>query len=102
MVVLGVILLCSWPAQAQERSIWPQGQEKPVSLSQVIAPVMIPPEWGTLRDVLPLAGSPTSYALFLEDAGGNIRIVPLHLTLVAGGWQYAVTRDPAVMIKRGP
>jgi len=103
MVVLGLLILSPWSAQAQERSVFSSPpQEKPAPLAQVVAPVILPADWGTLRSTLPLAGDPTSYALFFEDAVGNIRIVPLHLTLVGGGWQYAVTRDPAVIIKRGP
>lgn len=102
VLALGLLLFASWPAQAQERSIWPQGQEKPVPLSEVIVPAQIPPEWGTLRNALPLAGNPAFYALFFEDAGGTIRIVPLHLTFVGGGWQLASTPHPVAVIKRGP
>ena len=67
-----------------------------------VAAVNIPAEWGTLRNALPLAGDPPYYALFFEDAGGNIRIVPLYLTLGAGIWQLSLRRDPVVVIKRGP
>jgi hypothetical protein len=101
-VFLGVSLFAAWPAHAQDRSTWPQIQEKSAPLTQVVAPVTIPAEWGALRDVLPLPGNPGSYAVFLEDSAGNIRIVPLHLTLIGGGWQYTPTRDPAVIIRRGP
>src|SRR5512135_843954 len=91
VLALGLLLLAAWPAQAQERSVWSQEPGRSVSLTEVNVPVEIPPEWGTLRNALPLAGNPAFYALFFEDAGGTIRIVPLHLTFVAGGWQLANT-----------
>jgi len=102
VLALGLLLLPLWPAHAQERSVWPQGPEKPVSLSEVIVPTQIPPEWGTLRNALPLAGNPAFYALFFEDARGTIRVVPLHLTFVAGGWRLADIDVPVGVIKRGP
>jgi hypothetical protein len=102
VLALGLLLLASWPAQAQDRSEWSQGQVRPGSLSEVIAPVTIPVEWGTLRNALPLVGDPAFYALFFEDAAGTIRVVPLHLTLAGGSWQLAITRNPAAVIKRGP
>lgn len=102
MLVLAWVALASWPAQAQERSVWSQGQEKPVSLAEVVVPAQIPPEWGTLRNALPLAGNPAFYALFLEDAGGTIRVVPLHLTFTGGGWQLANMPHPVAVIRRGP
>ena len=102
VLAAGLLLLASCPAQAQDRSEWAQGQVKPGPLLEVIAPVNIPVEWGTLRNALPLAGDPAFYALFFEDAAGTIRIVPLNLTLAGGSWQLAVTRNPAAVIKRGP
>jgi hypothetical protein len=102
VLALGLLLLASWPAQAQERSVWSQEPEKPLSLTEVNVPALIPPEWGTLRNALPLAGNPAFYAPFLEDAGGTIRIVPLHLTFVAGGWQLANTSHSVAVIRRGP
>jgi hypothetical protein len=102
-LAVGVLVLSPWSAQAQERSVFSsQTQEKPGPLSEVVAAVNIPAEWGTLRNALPLAGDPPHHALFFEDAGGNIRIVPLYLTLVAGGWQLSIRRDPVVVIRRGP
>jgi hypothetical protein len=101
-LLLGVSLLAVRPAQAQERSVWSSEKQGPVALAEVVTPVAIPPEWGALRNALPLAGDPAFYALFFEDAGGTIRILPLHLTFVAGGWQLANTRNPVAVIKRGP
>ena len=103
--VLAVVVLVLSPcsAQGQERSVFSsQTMEKPGPLSEVVAAVNIPAEWGTLRNALPLAGDPPYHALFFEDAGGNIRIVPLYLTLGAGTWQLSLRRDPVVVIKRGP
>jgi hypothetical protein len=103
VLALVLLVLSPWSAQAQERSVFSsQTQEKPGPLSEVVAAVNIPAEWGTLRNALPLAGDPPYYALFFEDAGGNIRIVPLYLTLGAGTWQLSLRRDPVVVIKRGP
>ncbi len=102
VLTLGLLLLASWPAQAQDRSFWPQGEDKRVPLSEVIVPAQIPPEWGTLRNALPLAGNPAFYALFFEDARGTIRVVPLHLTLAAGAWRLADMDHPVAVIKRGP
>jgi hypothetical protein len=102
VLVLGILLLASLPIQAQERSGWSQGPEKFVSLSEFIVPAQIPPEWGTLRNALPLAGNPAFYALFFEDARGTIRVVPLHLSLVAGAWRLADIDHPVAVIKRGP
>ncbi len=101
-LLLGVLLFAVRPAQAQERSVWSVEKQGPVSLSEVVVPVTIPQEWGVLRNALPLAGDPAFYALLFEDAGGTIRILPLHLTFVAGGWQLANTRNPVAVIKRGP
>lgn len=82
VLVLALLALSPWSTQAQERSVFSsQTQEKPDPLSEVVAAVNIPAEWGTLRNALPLAGDPPYYTLFFEDAGGNIRIVPLYLTL---------------------
>jgi hypothetical protein len=103
MLVLVLVALSPWSAQAQERSVFSsQTQEKLGPLSEVVAAVSIPAEWGTLRNVLPLAGDPPYYTLFFEDVGGAIRIVPLYLTLGAGTWQLSLRRDPVVVIKRGP
>jgi hypothetical protein len=100
---LVLLTLSPWSVQAQERSVFSsQTQEKPGPLSEVVAAVNIPAEWGTLRNALPLTGDPPYYALFFEDAGGNIRIVPLYLTLGGGTWQLSLRRDPVVVIKRGP
>jgi len=46
----------------------------PVSLTEVNVPAAIPPEWGTLRNALPLAGNPAFYALFFEDAVGSLGV----------------------------
>ena len=102
MLALGFLLLASWPAQAQERSTWSQEPGQRVSLTEVTVPAEIPPEWGTLRNALPLAGNPAFYALFFEDAAGTIRIVPMHLTFVGGGWQLANTTHAVAVIRRGP
>jgi hypothetical protein len=103
VLAVGVLVFSPWSAQAQERSVFSsQSQEKLGPLAEVVAAVNIPAEWGTLRNALPLAGDPPYYALFFEDAGGNIRIVPLYLALVAGSWQLSMRRDPVVVIRRGP
>lgn len=103
VLAAGVLVLAPWSVQAQERSVFSsQTQERLGTLSEVVAAVNIPAEWGTLRNALPLAGDPPYYALFFEDAGGNIRIVPLYLTLGGGSWQLSIRRDPAVVIRRGP
>jgi len=102
VLALGLFVLAAWPAQAQERSVWSQEAQTPVSLTEVNVPAPVPPEWGTLRNALPLAGNPAFYALFFEDAGGTIRIVPLHLTFVGGGWQLANTSHAVAVIRRGP
>ena len=102
MLALGFLLLASWPAQAQERSVWSQEPGQRVSLTEVTVPAEIPPEWGTLRNALPLAGNPAFYALFFEDARGTIRVVPLTLTLVAGAWRLADMDHPVAVIRRGP
>jgi hypothetical protein len=102
-VLVVVLVLAPWSAQAQERSVFSsQTLERPAPLSEVVAAVNIPAEWGTLKNALPLAGDPLYYALFFEDAGGNIRIVPLYLTLGGGTWSLSLRRDPAVVIRRGP
>jgi hypothetical protein len=100
ILALGILLLALWPAQ--ERSGWSQGPEKFVTLSEVIVPAQIPPEWGTLRNALPLAGNPAFYALFFEDTRGTIRVVPLHLTFVAGAWRLADMDHLVAVIKRRP
>ena len=98
-----VLVLSPWSAQAQERSVFSsQTLERPGPLSEVVAAVNIPAEWGTLKNALPLAGDPLYYTLFFEDAGGNIRIVPLYLTLGGGTWSLSLRRDPVLLIKRGP
>jgi hypothetical protein len=103
VLAVGVLVLAPWSVQAQERSVFSsQTQEKLGPLSEVVAAVNIPAEWGTLRNALPLSGDPPYYALFFEDAGGNIRIVPLYLALGGGSWQLSIRRDPAVVIRRGP
>jgi hypothetical protein len=103
MVAVALLILSPWSVRAQERSVWPsQPHEKLGPLAEVVAAVNIPAEWGVLRNALPLTGDPPSYTLFFEDAGGNIRIVPLYLTLAAGSWQLSVRRDPVVVIRRGP
>ncbi len=103
VVVVGLLLLSPWFAQAQERSVFSSPtQEKLGPLSEVVAAVHIPAEWGALRNALPLAGDPPYYALFFEDAGGNIRIVPLYLNLIAGSWNLSIRRDPTVVLRRGP
>jgi hypothetical protein len=103
VLALGLLVLAPWSARAQERSIWTsQTGEKPGPLSEVLAAVTIPAEWGTLSNVLPPTGDPAYYTLFFEDAGGNIRIVPLYLTLGGGTWTLSLRRDPVLLIKRGP
>jgi len=98
-----VLVLSPWWAQAQERSVFSsQTLERPGPLSEVVAAVNIPTEWGTLKNALPLAGDPLYYTLFFEDAGGNGRIVPLYLTLGGGTWSLSLRRDPVLLIKRGP
>jgi hypothetical protein len=100
---LGLLLLFPWLTQAQEKSSWSAGDPgKPASLAEVVAAVNLPAEWGTLRAVLPQTGDPPYYPLFFEDAGGNIRIVPLYLNLVSGSWYLSVKRDPVAVIRRGP
>ncbi len=90
---LGLMCLLTVSSQAQETAFRPAEQ---------VAPVNIPAEWGALRSVLPLTGNPSYYSLVFEDAGGNIRIVPVYLNLVGGTWYLTNKRDPAVVIKRGP
>jgi hypothetical protein len=93
LFVLGLACLLPGSSQAQETPFRPPEQ---------VAPVVIPAEWGTLRNVLPLSGNPSYYSLVFEDSGGNIRIVPLYLNLVGGTWYLTNKRDPAVIIKRAP
>ena len=102
VLALGLLVLGPWSAQAQDRSFWTSTAAKPGPLSEVIAGVTIPAEWGALGNVLPLTGDPAYYTLFFEDAEGNIRIVPLYLTLGGGTWQLSLRRDPVLLIKRGP
>ncbi len=79
-----------------------QAQETLFRLPEQVTPVYIPAEWGTLRSVLPLTGNPSYYPFVFEDAGGNIRIVPVYLNLVGGTWYLTNRRDPAAIIKRAP
>jgi len=52
--VLAVVVLSPWSAQAQERSVFSsQTLERPGPLSEVVAAVNIPAEWGTLKNALP-------------------------------------------------
>ncbi len=93
LLVLG--LLCLFPGSSP-------AQETPFRPAEQIAAMYIPAEWGTLRNVLPLAGNPSYYSLIFEDAAGTIRIVPVYLNLVGGTWYLTNKRDPAVIIKRAP
>ena len=92
LLILGAVLLCGEAVPAQE---------PPAPLPQQVTPVTIPPEWGTLRNVVYVPGNTPYYSLFFEDAGGNLRIVPLYLNLVSGGW-YLTQRAPVAIIRRGP
>ena len=81
-------------------AVW--AQDAPGPLQETIAPLTIPAEWGTLKSVTPLPGSPQSFSFFLEDSAGTIRIVPVHLSLSGNTWYLLRKGDPVAVIRRGP
>ncbi len=76
-------------------------QDAPGPLQEMITPLNIPAEWGTLKSVTALPGSPQSFSFFFEDAAGTIRIVPVHLTLSGNTWYLLRKGDPVAVIRRG-